>query len=88
MSNIKMTIANGIEAGTIGRMVARYIEQDVEKIETENTNLKLTMTQIRDYARKNMGRWSEVRSPYLPADMEHLADIADMAAEALKEDEL
>lgn len=56
--------------------------------EAENKKLKKALGEIKDYAESQMGEWSCVQPPYLPAEMEVLYDIIEMCESGLTQDAL
>ena len=48
----------------------------------EGNVLRAALTEIKEYAESQMGEWSSVQPPYLPAEMEVLYDIIEMCESA------
>lgn len=58
------------------------LQDKLSAAEAENKQLKKAIAEISDYALSQMGEWSCVQPPYLPADMEVLHDIVEMCENA------
>ena len=76
-----------LEAGIMARSVGlcdlairiRRASEPKPETNSETDLLKQKLEEIRLFADSQMGEWSSVQPPYLPADMEVLFDIREMA---------